>query len=292
MLVGIGVIGLSHRLGDCAADLLENRTRARGRSPARLAELALGIPALVIGILGTAAIRARYFSDQSQAHPGQHLSIPTWGLVALAFMLAAAAVAVSMAMRNPFADELTGRTAGIKELRHEYDVAKDRLAAAQGAVSSTAAGLRTVLQRLITQYKIQTTHARKCSGAYLDGYRAGAHIKITGELPAPEPPPLVVAARAWLDAHPLGTLAPPELPFSIATRLAPAQEPAAPGPEGSSSSAPAASAPALAAPEPSALAAGDPATGEPQADDPAAALGPVYRIEQPQPAGSNSHQET
>ncbi|HEY1621194.1 MAG TPA: hypothetical protein VGG25_26455 [Streptosporangiaceae bacterium] len=267
VLVGIGVIGLSHRLGDCAADLLENRTRAKGRSPARLAELAVGIPALVIGILGTAAIRARYFSDQSQAHPGQHLSIPTWGLVALAFMLAAAAVTVSMAMRNPFADELTSRAAEIKDLRHAYEVAKDRLAAAQGAVSTTTAGLRTVLQRLITQYRIQTTHARKCSGAYLDGYCATARIKVTGELPAPEPLALAVAAQAWLDAHPLGTLAPPELPFSVATRLAPAPELAAPGPGASS--------------------AGDPAAG-----DPAAGLGPVYRIEQPQPASSNSHQET
>lgn len=236
ILVGIGIIGLAHRLGDCAADLLENRTRARGRSPARLAELGLGVPALIFGILGTAAIRARYFAAQNQAHPAEHLSIPTAGLVALAFMLAAAAVAVSMAMRNPFADDIARQDLAIADLRHDHERATEEVLHAQHEVSATSARLHDLLRNVDREYRTQAVYARKCAEAYLDGYCATAGIRVTDSLPVPRPPLLVRDARAWLAAHPVGTLAPPTLPFSSAgpttagTRTSSPGQPEWPGP--------------------------------------------------------------
>ena len=216
VLVGIGVIGLAHRIGDCAADLLENRTGARGRSPARLAEVALGAPALIIGILGTALIRARYYAAQNQAHPGEHINIPTAGLIFLAFMLAAAAIAVSMAMRNPFADDLERQDRIIADHRHGHQQAKEELLDAQAEVSNTAATLRTLCEELVNDYSIQRDHVRQCAEAYLNGYCTGAGVRVTDELPVLDPPQCVAAAQAWLEAHPLGTSAPPTLPFSTA----------------------------------------------------------------------------
>jgi hypothetical protein len=225
VLVGIGVIGLAHRIGDCAADLLENRTGARGRSPARIAEVALGVPSLIIGIIGTAAIRARYYAAQNQAHPGDHIEIPTLGLVALAFMLAAAAIAVSMAMRNPFADDLARQDLAIADNRHHHQEARDELLDAQGEVSATAAALRRLCEELVNEYRIQRDHVGQCAEAYLDGYCTGAGVHVTDRLPSLDPPQLVADARTWLDAHPFGTLAPPTLPFSAARWAGPDGKP-------------------------------------------------------------------
>jgi hypothetical protein len=228
VLVGIGVIGLAHRIGDCAADLLENRPGARGRSPARMAEVALGLPSLILGILGTAAIRARYYAAQNQAHPGDHINIPTLGLVALAFMLAAAAIAVSMAMRNPFADDLARQGQAIADHQHHHQQAQQELLDAQNDVSATANTLRSVLQALVDEYELQSGYVYQCAEAWLDGYCTGAGVRVTGQLPQAEPPQLVTEARTWLAAHPVGSGAPPTLPFSNAR----SGEPGTPGPDG------------------------------------------------------------
>lgn len=223
ILVGIGVIGLSHRIGDCLADLLENRTRARGRSPARITELSLTVPALAIGILGTAAIRARYFAEQNRASTTVHISIPTPGLIALAFMLAAAAVAVSMAMRNPFADELTHHDRMIEDLDAIHQEAREQQLKAQHEVSATGARLLAVLLDLERMYRTQIHHVRLTSEAYLRGYSSGAGIRVPGDLPDLPPSALVATALTWIMEYRPGTVAPLVLPFSAAPGALPSR---------------------------------------------------------------------
>ena len=131
-------------------------------------------------------------------------------------MLAAAAVTVSMAMRNPFADDLGHQDLEIDDHRHDYEQARLRVLLAHDLVSSTAAELHRLLIELDYEYRIQTTFARKCSEAYLEGYCSTAGVRVVGDLPGPRLPGLVAAARDWLGKNPLGTTAPPTLPFSAA----------------------------------------------------------------------------
>jgi hypothetical protein len=216
VLVGISIVGLAHRIGGGAADLLENLPKARGRSPARIAEVLLGVPALIIGILGTAAIRASYFAAQNRANPSTHIRIPTPGLVALAFMLAAAAIAVSMAMHNPFADNLDRQDLAIADHRHAHEEARQDLLDAQNEVSETASVLWGLFKALVNAYDIQSGYVKNCTEAYLDGYCKGAGVCVDTESLPDSEPQFVKEARTWLAANPVGTLAPPTLPYSSA----------------------------------------------------------------------------
>jgi hypothetical protein len=216
VLVGISIVGLAHRIGGCAADLLENLPKARGRSPARIAEVSLGVPALIVGILGTAAIRASYFAAQNRANPSAHISIPTPGLVALAFMLAGAAIAVSMAMHNPFADNLDRQDRAIAGHRHAHEEARQDLLDAQDEVSETASVLWGLFKALVNAYDIQSGYVKDCAEAYLDGYCKGAQVCVGVESLPDSEPQFVKEAKTWLAANPVGTLAPPALPYSSA----------------------------------------------------------------------------
>ena len=223
VLVGICVIGLAHLIGNGMADLLENRPGARGRSVATLAQIIVAVPFLVTGIFGTSVIRASFYAEQGQANPAAAVHIPTAALVALAFMLAAMAIAASIAMRNEFADDLARQDRTIADYQDAYERAKSEVKNAQDAVSTTAAALNELFRKLDSDYRARAAHVRKCAEAFLDGYSAAAGIRVTGSLPDPAPPQLVADARAWMAAHPFGTLAPPRLLFSAAQKVAPGQ---------------------------------------------------------------------
>ena len=223
VLVGICVIGLAHLIGNGTADLLENRPGARGRSLATLAQVVLAIPFLVVGIFGTAIIRSTYYAEQGQANPATAVHIPSAALVALAFMLAAMAIATSIAMRNMLADDLARQDRAIAGHQDACKQARSEERDAQDAVSTTTAALNELFRKLESDYRARAAHVRKCFEAYLDGYSAAARIRVTGSLPDLAPPQLVADARAWMACHPFGSLAPPTLSFSAAQKAAPGQ---------------------------------------------------------------------
>jgi hypothetical protein len=207
VLIGVALIGLAHLIGNSTADLLENRPGARGRSRATLAQVALGVPVLIGGIVATATVRATYYAEQAQAHSAAAVHIPTAALVALGIMLAAAAIAASIGMRNPFADDLVRQDLAIADLQFDHQQAKWAVLQAQNTVSITAAALHDGLRKAESDYQAQAAHVRKCAEAYVDGYCAAAGIRVTGRFPDPAPPQLIADARIWLAAHPFGSLA-------------------------------------------------------------------------------------
>lgn len=220
VLIGVTLIGVAHVIGNSAADLLENRPGARGRSRASLALIAICVPVLIGGIVAVAVARASYYAAQAQAHPAAAVHIPTAALVALGLMLAAAATGASIGMRNPFADDLARQDLALADLQFDHQRAKWEVLEAQNAVSITAAGLHDGLRKAESDYLAQAAHVRKCAEAYVDGYCAAAGIRVTGRFPDPAPPQLITDARTWLAAHPFGSLAPQILPFSSAQNAA------------------------------------------------------------------------
>jgi hypothetical protein len=223
VLVGLCVIGLAHLIGNGTADLLENRPGARGRSLATLAQVVLAAPFLVAGIFGTSIIRASFYAEQGQANPATAVHIPAAALVALAFMLAAMAIATSIAMRNMLADDLARQDRAIADYQDAHERAWSEIRDAQDAVSTTAAALNELFRKLDSDYRARAAHVRKCFEAFLDQYSAAAGIRVTGSLPDLAPPQLVADARAWMACHPFGSLAPPTLPFSAALKAVPGQ---------------------------------------------------------------------
>jgi hypothetical protein len=226
-LVGLGMVTLAHRIGSNARDLLEVPVGATGRSPAKLVEVALEVPALLAGLAGVASIRASYFSLVG-------IRIPTFGLVCIQAALAVAAVGTTMAGRNPAADESRDRGRELEEREHARRQPHKALVATQNRLVEAEKLLRGAVQGLVDDFHIQTTAVALAVGAYIGAYGSAAGIVVTGtdELPAAEEPALVTQARQWLAAHPLGTLAHLDLPHSSALPAepvaAPQDKPAAP----------------------------------------------------------------
>ena len=210
-LVGTGMVALAHRIGDNLAHLLEQPIGAKGRSPAKLVEVCFEIPALFIGIVGVATLRSSYFRLV-------HIAIPTHGLVCLQLMLAAAAVGVTMAGHNEGADELRDR----RRLREQLTYARHRALkphlAAQHTLVSAEGALRQALQGLVSDYGVQVHDVRRrFKDQYVRAFNEAAELQL-GEaaLPEVDPPSLVAQAAAWLDAHPVGTLAHLDFAYSSA----------------------------------------------------------------------------
>ena len=138
-------------------------------------------------------------------------------------MLAAMAIATSIAMRNMLADDLARQDRAIAGHQDACKQARSEERDAQDAVSTTTAALNELFRKLESDYRARAAHVRKGFEAYLDGYSAAARIRVTGSLPDLAPPQLVADARAWMACHPFGSLAPPTLSFSAAQKAAPGQ---------------------------------------------------------------------
>lgn len=206
-LVGVGIVTLAHRIGSCARDLLEVPVGAAGRSPAKLVEVALEVPALLAGIVGVASIRASYFSLVG-------IRIPTFGLVCIQLALAIAAVGTTMAGRSQAADESRDRARRVDQRQHNCRQPAKAHTAAQNRLVDAEANLRSALQSLVNDFNIQVPEVALAIDAYIRSYATAAGIKVTGSLPAPAKPELVAQAEQWLSAHPLGTRAHLDLPYN------------------------------------------------------------------------------
>jgi hypothetical protein len=207
-LVGTGMVALAHRVGSNARDVLDIPMGAKGRSPAKLVEIAFEVPGLFGGIAGVASIRAAYFSIVG-------IRIPTFGLVCLQLALAIAAVGTTMAGRNPAADERRDRTRRVEDTAHARRGPQRALTAGQNAVVAAERPLRVALQALVSDYEIQVHEVAVLFMLHYAGaYATAAGVKLIGELPDVEKPVLVRQAEAWIHEHDVGTTAYLELPFT------------------------------------------------------------------------------
>ncbi len=208
-LVGVGMVALAHRIGSNARDLLENPPGASGRSPSKLVEMAVEIPALALGITGVATIRSSYFTIV-------HIRIPTAGLVLLQAALAVAAIATTMAARNQANDQMQDFKEDLEQAKHEQKKAGAEVVKAESSLARSEGALRTCLQHLVDDYYIQTREVTLATAEYVRAYANAAGVILEGALPEPAMPDLITQAEAWLAEHPLGTAAHTTLPHSHA----------------------------------------------------------------------------
>jgi hypothetical protein len=205
-LVGIGLVSLAHRIGTNVRDVLDVPLGSKGRSPAKLVELSVEVPALVLGIVGVATIRSAYFRLVG-------ITIPTLGLVCIQMALAVAAVGVTMASRNQAADESRERHRELEQQTHERNKPRKAELTAQGRLVRAEQTLRTALQSYVNDYTIQVAEVALGMEQYVRSYATAAGVTVSGALPSPAKPLLIVQAERWLASHPVGTLAFLELPY-------------------------------------------------------------------------------